>query len=358
MSVPIEDPIDSAVLLRFVSGASSAEESLLVEQWAAAEAARRTEIDLLRHAWDVAAQGQAPAWDVGALWERIEQEIRAPSARRTGGSPDLSPHSGQRTLTLMPVTSRPRWWMVPAWLAVAAGIVAGVAVIGRDLPERGATRTEPAMRAYTTERGERAELRLADGSRVVLGGGSTLRVPRIFAETARELYLDGEAYFEVTHDPARPFRVHTQRSITEDLGTRFVVVAYRSDTAEQVAVAEGAVVLHGAGVTGSVILRARDVGRVSAAGQVSTERGVTVDRYFSWLNGVVEFDGDPLAEAMRVVERQYGIEVRITDSRLGARRFTGSISGATLHQDLRSLALLLDARYERQGNTVILTPLR
>jgi ferric-dicitrate binding protein FerR (iron transport regulator) len=85
-------------------------------------------------------------------------------------------------------------------------------------------------------------------------------------------------------------------------------------------------------------------------------RNVPVDRYFSWLEGVVQFEDEALGNAARVIERQYGLAIRITDSALARRRFTGSIRGASLHADLRGLALLLDARYERQGNQVILGP--
>ena len=65
----------------------------------------------------------------------------------------------------------------------------------------------------------------------------------------------------------------------------------------------------------------------------------------------------PLSEAARRLERLFGIEIRVADEALARRRFTGSIRGANLHAELRSLAQLLDARYERRGSAVVLSSL-
>src|SRR5436190_1648478 len=61
--------------------------------------------------------------------------------------------------------------------------------------------------------------------------------------THRDLYLDGEAYFQVAHDARRPLRVHTAASVTEDLGTAFAIRAYADQVATEVVVAEGRVAL-------------------------------------------------------------------------------------------------------------------
>ena len=204
------------------------------------------------------------------------------------------------------------------------------------------------MRTFATQRGERAEIRLPDGSRVVLNAASVLRMPLEFGKSSRELFLDGEAYFEVKHDSTRPFNIHTQRGITSDLGTRFVIVAYRADTSESVAVEEGSVSLRGTAAA-PVVLRAGDVGRVSRYGVASREQHGSTDKYLNWLDGVIEFDNTTLADAVPILERQFDLDIHITDSSLAHKRFTGSFTAGNIDQLMNGLAFLLDARYVRSG---------
>src|SRR5262249_32023261 len=107
-----------------------------------------------------------------------------------------------------------------------------------------------AMREVTTKRGQQMVLDLGDGSRVILAAASRLRIPSNFAaldtdhsRVRRELYLEGEAFFRVKHDPARLFIVRTPTAVTEDLGTEFVVSTYRRAHATEVAVESGSVAL-------------------------------------------------------------------------------------------------------------------
>jgi len=118
-----------------------------------------------------------------------------------------------------------------------------------------------------------------------LGPASHLRYQSDFA-AARDLYLDGEAYFQVARDTLRPFRVHTAHSVTEEWH-RVVVRAYADQVRPKSSVHEGRVALWHAD-TGSaprgppppaLVLDARDLGRLDAGGSAGLRRGVNVDRY-------------------------------------------------------------------------------
>src|SRR5205823_9940716 len=88
-----------------------------------------------------------------------------------------------------------------------------------------------------------------DGTQVTLAPQSRLRYPADYGAARRELYLDGEAYFQVTPDSQRPLRVHTAASVTEDLGTAFAIRAYADQVATEVVVAQGRVALGRADTT-------------------------------------------------------------------------------------------------------------
>ena len=104
-----------------------------------------------------------------------------------------------------------------------------------------------AVAEYSTPRARRADFLLKDGTHVLLSVDSRLRVPADYGVSDRRVYLEGEAYFEVKHDSAARFLVHTDHAVTEDLGTRFDVRAYRGDSVMRVVVAEGRVAVRGNG---------------------------------------------------------------------------------------------------------------
>ncbi len=77
------------------------------------------------------------------------------------------------------------------------------------------------MSETSTEANVQSELKLPDGSHVWVHSSSRLRYPSAFAADQREVFLEGEAYFEITKDPARPFIVHTHETTTKVVGTSF-----------------------------------------------------------------------------------------------------------------------------------------
>src|SRR5690606_29072620 len=110
---------------------------------------------------------------------------------------------------------------IPTWVTRAAAILAlalgGGALWNYQLRPAGDEPRAVAMREYSTDRARRAEIRLKDGTRVILSVESRLRVPRDYGRRHRTVYLEGEALFEVEHDERRPFRVHAADALAEDL---------------------------------------------------------------------------------------------------------------------------------------------
>ncbi|MDZ7690866.1 MAG: FecR domain-containing protein [Balneolaceae bacterium] len=104
--------------------------------------------------------------------------------------------------------------------------------------------TETAMQNIQTARGERASMEFSDGSRVILNSMSTLRFPKVFEGTKRELHLEGEAFFQVAHNKERPFVVHANGVEVNVLGTEFNVNSYRENEAVEVVVREGKVAVN------------------------------------------------------------------------------------------------------------------
>jgi Fe2+-dicitrate sensor, membrane component len=210
------------------------------------------------------------------------------------------------------------------------------------------------MREYSTVRGQRTAILLADGTRAVLSVESRLRVPATYGNRSRDVYLDGEGFFEVIHDSKMPFRVHTARALAEDLGTAFVVRAYPEDSTTTVVVTEGKVALRASdeGADRGAELTRGQLGQLDPSGVVNIVQHVDVERYLAWRQARLVFKRTPLAQVARELERWYDIDITLADSSLASVPVTGVFVSQPADRILRNVARSLDVKYTRQGREV------
>jgi transmembrane sensor len=342
---------DDAALLRFVSGESSLAESESIREWLAADPALAASVEELRAAWSSSAISE-PHWDKAGVWNRIAAETR--SVRR----PAHVQHHGVRL----------RWQWGSVAIAASLTLLIGTATMlwQRSTPSVASTVT---MREIVTVRGQQAVFDLSDASRVTLAADSKLRVPSDFDVQGRdgrrrELELEGRAYFEVTHDAARPFIVHTATATTEDVGTAFVISAYPETRATQVVVVEGSVALHDpAGKRREppraplMVLTRGDAATMNASGTATLTRNADVERYTSWMKGVLTIDGARLRDAIPELERWYDAEIRLADPALGERKLTAQLRSEPVAPAMERLALILGIQVHGNGRVVTFAPL-
>ncbi|HYU57465.1 MAG TPA: FecR domain-containing protein, partial [Actinomycetota bacterium] len=262
----IEDERLYPLLERYLAGETSAGDAEIVREWLAEDAAHPqllADLRLIKHV----TSDTPPPTSVDAAWM---QAVKTLGLRR-------KPRVSRRSLMVA--------------LAAAAVLIAVIGG-GRVL------RRAPQWKEYATAAAQRMVIRLQDGTQVTIAPKSRVRYTADFGRAHRDLYLDGEAYFQVAPDSQRPLRVHTSGSVTEDLGTAFVVNAYADQIATEVVVTEGRVSLSRGETTSSVVLGLRDLGRLDASGRATVRRGVDVDRYLAWTKGVLAFDGEPLRDVV------------------------------------------------------------
>lgn len=184
--------------------------------------------------------------------------------------------SETRKVPVKPITRRPAY---TRYIAVAASLL--LVSLSAWLWWRNTTKLTPDAAEWQISKvnaGDLRQLRLSDGTVVWLNAASTLRYPAAFKkDDRREVYLEGEAYFEVHSDRAHPFLVHTKGLTTTALGTRFNVRAYDSSTTE-VTLEEGKVMLAAAGATpgtGDSVVLAPNERAVFAANSIRLTKSVT-----------------------------------------------------------------------------------
>lgn len=346
-------------IARYVAGECSAEEANQLRMWITADPARAAYLASLERIWG--ATGTLPAqWDPAAARASVRARVET---RASGGmaAPAIvrSRPTGRRWQPWY-VTHRPPLAALAAALVIAAG-----AVLWRVATQKtpSAVGAAAPRRTVTTQRGQLADVYLSDGTHVQLGVASRLRFAAPFGSASRDVYLDGEAIFEVAPNAHVPFVVHTSYGTARDIGTRFDVKAYPTDSTTTVVVAEGRVLLAphaappgGGAPSASALLGAGDLGQSGAGARVRTRHNVAVDRYMAWTNRRLALDDVPLRDALPQLSRWYDLEFRLGDSALASRRLTATLTYESVPELLRDLSLTLEVRTVQEGRVVTLFP--
>ena len=194
------------------------------------------------------------------------------------------------------------------------GVVAsqgGVQVVKLDSGllayNRGASGSgEGGYNTVTTPRGGQYQLILSDGTKVWLNAASYLRFPVRFSGEERMVEMSGEAYFEVAHNAARPFRVKAGQHVVEDIGTAFNVNAYSDEPVARTTLIEGSVRVSG---QKTFTLHPGQQAQWQKTGKEAVTDGVDPEEVLAWKNGQIAFTNADFQSLMRSVSRWYDVNI-------------------------------------------------
>ncbi|MEO9022955.1 MAG: FecR domain-containing protein [Ginsengibacter sp.] len=193
----------------------------------------------------------------------------------------------------------------------------------------GDMKTKPIYNTITTANGNEYQLILADGSKVWLNAASSIRFPTSFAGNERKVEITGEAYFEVTHDASKPFRVEFRGKTgrtgeIEVLGTHFNVNAYDDENAIKATLLEGSVRVR-EGKESILIVPGEQAMVDNNGNSITVKKNVDITQVVAWKEGLFEFNNTDIQTIMRQVARWYNIEVNF-EGKIPSDGFTGKIS--------------------------------
>jgi len=191
---------------------------------------------------------------------------------------------------------------------------------------------------------------LPDGSTVLLKAGSELVFPKTFdGESARSVTLVGEGYFDIVHDPTKPFVVNTGVLQTRVLGTAFVIRAYEADANITVVVSRGKV---------EVADQQRVIGTLTKDQQitfdkqrrVSAQQAIRSDSTMAWTRQDIHFDDVTFAEAATRLSERFGIKMHFANEHASQCRFTATfIEGESFIKVLEVICAFNHANYRQAG---------
>jgi len=222
----------------------------------------------------------------------------------------------------------------------------------------------PTIIQYTetiAPRGQKSQIVLSDGTKVWLNSDTKIRYPGQFAKNQRDVYLNGEAFFEVTKNERQPFLVHTFGPDVKVTGTKFNIKAYLDENQVETSLFEGRVDLilknPNSDQTFDKELNPGQSFIYSGISHQLTSARFPKDEIDGWRKNQLIFKDDTFIKLVKKIERWYNVEVIYDATKFDNRRLTVELfEGERLEKlmDILSLALSVNYRYEK--GKIILTP--
>jgi ferric-dicitrate binding protein FerR (iron transport regulator) len=333
-----------ALLKRYLDGKCTAEERGIVDEWY--ELLDDSEVQ-------VPEDGEEFKAIEKRLWRKIQNEAISVKKPNTQANNVWFLHSAKK------------WWVAAACMLLAIG---GYLFFS---PGKTASIESEKVQQGLTEISNFSSLPknvlLEDGSKITLQTGGKIAFPKHFLPGKREVYLEGEAFFEVSKNPSRPFFVYNNNLVTEVLGTSFNIKIVNGKIEVDVRTGRVAVYENGS--------------RIKLSAKEKLENGViitpnqkvtyyTENRHF--ITSIVDvplpvpakekqdsaikfvYDDTPLYQVLSSVEKVYGIEIVLENENLKNCPFTGDITKPSLFNKLQFICQVFGASYEIKGTSILI----
>lgn len=207
--------------------------------------------------------------------------------------------------------------------------------------------------------GKKFRLQLSDGTLVHLNAGTTLKYPvKFIAGENRQVYLDGEAFFDVAKDAKHPFIVNADALNIRVLGTHFNVSNYPEDPATDVVLVEGSVGMYRANeefdANKNTILKPGYKGSFDRESAMISTKPVITDIYTSWINGGLTFRNMTFKNIITKLERHYNVTIINKNEKLANEKFNASFSDESIEKVMSYFNDIHGINYTIKNNQILI----
>lgn len=289
-----------------------------------------------------------------AIWKGVQEKL----AEQPADAEEAIPLYSRRPV-------RKFWYWAAACLL---GLAVGVAAIKYSLPEK-RTPTIPVIQQVATlmvkedlqrtnQTNHAQEVWLVDGSRVILQPGARIRHAAFFKKDKREIYLEGNAFFEVAPDAARPFNVYTKDLVVQVLGTSFNVTTNKENGDVAVLVRSGKVaVSKKTNPSHEPLILETNQGGLYKVGTHDLVQTSTDNIAMPRLEPIpaatpLNFEEAPLVEIFQTLEKAYGIPLHYDKKTFSSCIVTTSLADETFEEKLKIICEAIGATYTISDNGV------
>lgn len=308
------------IMLRYLNGESSEDESRVLEEWIAKSKSNAEEFELVKSIWTDTTNAALIPVDTEKAWMSVHE----------------------KTIGMQPKVIKMNSWKKIIAIAASIIIIAGIFYFTNRAPET-------AWNDIIAQNSNK-KVQLNDGTVIILREGSKISLPGNYGRDSRKVKLDGEAFFEVTHNAKNAFTVFTSKSIIKDIGTSFLVQSI--DSIEQVTVTEGVVQFEASTENNSpIVLRAGEAAYMK--NEIIKRINADTANILSWNSKILVFNNTPLAIAANDLEHYYNIRVEV-EGNIGSTLITAEFRNEPLEQVLKELRLITDLDFNfEQGKLLI-----
>ena len=207
---------------------------------------------------------------------------------------------------------------------------------------------------------KRFHLVFSDGSSVHLNAGTTIRFPVKFLKgQPREVFLDGEAFFDIIKDEKQAFIVQANRLRTKVYGTKFNVNSYRNNDLDQIVLQEGSVGVKSNGqqikTNTEILLKPNEIA-ISYKTDLLYKQKVDIKSHIAWVKGVFMFKNERFEDIFKKLERHYDVSIQINQPALNDSRYTGTFDIETIAEVLKTFSQLKGFSYEIDNKKITINP--
>ncbi|MEX2235712.1 MAG: FecR domain-containing protein, partial [Cyclobacteriaceae bacterium] len=296
------------------------------------------------------------------LKEKIEAYLGADKGRRDVSAEEaksalekILPAKQAKVIALEDTSrSNLRW----GWVAAAAMVVASVSIgwfmIGREGDILNAPiAQQQAQRIEASVFSGKQFIRLPDGSTVLLNEDSELSFADTFGGESRQVILKGEAYFDVAHDPSRPFIIKTRNVTTTVLGTAFNVKAYEDDSEVKVTVTRGKVQVANERKTLGTITPDQQIA-VNTATNAFVQTNLKAATETVWVDSALILNDVNMAQAATLIEDKFKAKIIFAREDLKECRITAAfLNGESLDQVMKVVSAVVLVEYTVQKDGIV-----
>ena len=320
------------LLAKYFSGNCTEEEKLRVEQWKDANAENEGVFQQYRDAWERSKTDKSLFTpDVDKALKNVNQQLSMEETSRSAKVVNMAYYVKRIAAVLVIAAGL---WMAYQWIRQ------------RSVKE---TLVEVA-----TLQGEKKMVVLPDSSHVWLNSHTKLKYGATFAGKKRKVYLEGEAYFEVTKNPSRPFVIEAGNSVTTVLGTAFNVRARKSETTVVVTVSEGKVAFTGKKMKTDVKLLPGDKGILDYEKKQVEQVKNQDPNFLAWKTRRLVFKNTPLSQVVSKLTECYGRSVMVEDASKADIPFTSTFDHQSLRDAITIIEMSLGVKADTVTNVIVL----
>lgn len=329
--------IDEKLLLRFLLGEASTEETQHMEKWLQLSKKNQKVLDDYETIWAEAGKltPNPVAVDSKTAWAKM-------SAR-------VDKFEEEKSVKVISIKSKIAWYSSSA----AALIIILFGIYQLLINPKSSLRN---IQIASVE--EVLNDSLPDGSKIALNTHTKITYPKKFTKNERRVKLEGEAFFKVEPNKEKPFIIETETGFIQVLGTSFNVKAYKNSELE-VIVTEGLVKVYTVDSetndTSSILLKVGEKGKISTKFKTPVYVAENIPDEIFWMDYTLIFNDTDLKKVFELLENYYNIEIEVSDKHINDCRLSTTFSNNSIDDIIEVIVATFEFEYTKENNTFTIT---